>query len=68
MTDDQVPHDDYKAGFRAGWQAINGDTRRLPVIPMQPRILTMGWTWFTTGIKAAVELSLGVDDIDELRR
>lgn len=68
ITDEHVPHDDYAAGFRAGWQAVHGNAKPLPLIPLEPRITASGWTRFTTGIRVAVEMGLGVEELDELRR
>jgi hypothetical protein len=50
-----VPHDDYAAGFEAGFKAVKGDDARLPLLPLVPRIATLGLTQFLVGVRAGLE-------------
>jgi hypothetical protein len=53
-----VPHDDYKSGFIAGFQALAGTTKVIPVIPVQP-VTKVGYTPFLMGIRKGVERAGG---------
>jgi hypothetical protein len=58
-----VPHHDYTCGFVVGFKAIKGDEARLPVLPMPPRIATLGLTLFEVGVRDGLEhagIELGV--------
>ncbi|MDF1600211.1 hypothetical protein PZ895_10550 [Mesorhizobium sp. YIM 152430] len=62
-----LPHDDFAAGFRVGWEAVCGDGVPLPrVLPMAPRLTTMGYSLFTLGVRAGVEAATGVEDLDDI--
>jgi hypothetical protein len=49
-----VPHDDYEAGFIAGFQAFAGTARAIPALPAQPATKA-GYTPFLMGIRKGVE-------------
>lgn len=53
MADD-VPHDDFKAGFRVGFQLVMGTNSLLPLYPLAP-LTSLGSTPFLEGIKAGIE-------------
>ena len=56
-----VPHDDYRSGFIAGFQAIAGTTRTIPPIIRQPTTPTCGnLTPFLMGIRRGIQRA-GVD-------
>lgn len=62
-----LPHDDFAAGFRVGWEAVYGDGVPLPrVLPMAPRLTTMGYSRFTLGVRAGLEAAAGVQDLDDI--
>jgi hypothetical protein len=50
-----VPHDDYAAGFEVGFRAVKGDDARLPLLPLAPRIATLGLTQFLVGVRDGLE-------------
>lgn len=63
-----LPHDDYDAGFRVGWEAVTGATMPLPqLLPTPPRLFVVGQSKFTMGVRAGVEGAMGIDDLDELQ-
>ena len=49
-----VPHDDYRSGFEAGFQAIAGTARAVPTLPAQPATRA-GFTPFLMGIREGLE-------------
>ena len=54
-----VPHDDYRSGFIAGFQAIAGTTRTIPPVLAQPA--TCGnLTLFLMGIRRGIQRA-GID-------
>ena len=56
-----VPHDDYRSGFIAGFQAIAGTTRTIPPIVRQPPAPTCGnLTPFLMGIRRGIQRA-GID-------
>lgn len=55
-----APHDDYAAGFEAGFRAIRGDDAHLPILTVAPLIAILGLTRFLVGVRAGLE-SAGVD-------
>lgn len=62
-----LPHDDFEAGLRVGWEAAKGAP--LParhLFPASPRLVTLGYSRFTMGVRAGMESALDVDDLDEL--
>ena len=62
-----LPYHDFSAGFRVGWEAVHGDRVPLPrVLPMAPRLTTMGYSLFTLGVRAGVEMATGVEDLDDI--
>lgn len=62
-----LPHDDFTAGFRVGWEASMGSSLPVPkLIPMSPRLVALGQSKFTMGVRAGLEAALGVEDLDEL--
>jgi hypothetical protein len=44
-----VPHNDYRAGFIVGFQAIAGTRRAIPSIPAQPTTKTL-WQTLAPGV------------------
>lgn len=62
-----LPHDDFEAGFRVGWEAVRGETqptRRL--FPASPRLVVLGQSRFTMVVRAGIEVAMGVHDLDEV--
>ena len=53
-----VVYDDYKSGFIAGYQAIAGTVRPIPVIPAQPATKA-NMTPFLMGIRKGIERAGG---------
>jgi hypothetical protein len=46
---------------------VCGDAVPLPrVLPMAPRLTTMGYSRFTQGVRAGVEAATGVEDLDDI--
>lgn len=58
-----VPHDDFRSGFIAGFQSIVGTARAIPAIPAKPAI-TAGMTAFLTGIRKGIERATGKSNDD----
>ena len=58
MKSDKVPHDDFKEGFRVGYQLIRGINSGIPGIPGQPGT-TGDTTPFLNGIKAGIRAAAG---------
>jgi hypothetical protein len=54
-----VPHDDYRSGFIAGFQAIAGTTLTVPPTLAQPK-LRANMTPFLMGIRRGIERA-GID-------
>lgn len=51
---DQIPHDDFRAGFLVGWQTVKGTSAGVPGTPGQPG--TPGnSTPFLQGVKAGLK-------------
>lgn len=53
MPKDQVPHDDFDAGFNIGYQVVHGTTAEPPTIPHEPAT-PFNSTPFLEGIKAGL--------------
>lgn len=51
---DNIPQDDYRAGFRVGWQAVVGTSRAIPALPAQPATRA-GMTPFLMGVRKGME-------------
>ncbi len=49
-----VPHNDYAAGFKAGFQAIVGTARAIPALPAMPGVRA-GMTPFLMGVRKGLE-------------
>jgi hypothetical protein len=67
-----VPHNDYRAGFMAGFQAIAGTTRTIPPVLAQPAT-PANMTPFLWGIRrgiqrAGIDLSTGPSGYMPCRR
>jgi len=52
--DNNVPHDDFSAGFEAGYRAIRGTNVMLPMEPMEP-MTKMNMTRFLMGVRKGIE-------------
>jgi hypothetical protein len=62
-----LPHDDYSAGFRVGWEAVHGNVHPQPkLVPMSPRLTQLGFSRFTMGVRSGIEAAMGIEDLDEL--
>lgn len=53
MTEKKVPHDDFGAGFAAGYQAIKGRRSVIPAVPPLTES-TVNSSRFLRGIKAGM--------------
>ncbi|MER8938717.1 hypothetical protein NKH82_04315 [Mesorhizobium sp. M0915] len=54
----EVPHDDYKSGFIAGYQSVRKVMVAVPGIPAQPGTLG-GLTPFLMGVRKGIEKATG---------
>jgi hypothetical protein len=54
-----VPHDDFRSGFIAGFQAIAGTTLTIPPVPAQP-VMRSNFTPFLMGIRKGIQRA-GID-------
>lgn len=62
-----LPHDDFDAGFRVGWEAVVGNTTPLPRVPLVlPRLVMLGYSKFTMGVRSGIEAAMKVEDLDQL--
>jgi hypothetical protein len=50
-----VPHNDFAAGFEAGFRAIKGNDERLLILTLAPQIAVFGLTHFLLGVRAGLE-------------
>jgi len=50
-----VPHNDFAAGFEAGFKAIKGDQATLPLSPLPPQVAVFGLTPFLLGVREGLE-------------
>ncbi|RBO89635.1 hypothetical protein DFR47_1152 [Pseudochrobactrum asaccharolyticum] len=53
-----IPHNDFAAGFIAGWQTVNGRNSSIPPIPAKPYVPEFK-TPFLVGIELGLEKALG---------
>lgn len=53
-----IPHQDFKAGFTVGYEAIAGRNWLKPLMPIQPLTLA-GGTPFLMDVRCGVEAALG---------
>lgn len=65
MQYDQLPHDDFEAGFAVGFKAVRGTDEAMPLTAMRPRLKRGGMTWFLEGVFAGVEAA--VVDLEDFR-
>ena len=54
-----VPHEDFRSGFIAGFQAIAGTAHTIPVIPTQP-VMRSNLTPFLMGVRKGIQRA-GID-------
>lgn len=54
-----VPHDDFRSGFIAGFQAIAETAHTIPVIPTQP-VMRSNRTPFLMGVRKGIQRA-GID-------
>jgi hypothetical protein len=54
-----LPHDDFRSGFIAGFQAIAGTAHTIPPIPAQP-VMRAALTPFLMGVRKGLQRA-GVD-------
>lgn len=65
--DELIRNGTYAQGFEAGFRAIKGTVRVLPVRPVQP-VTKVNSTVFLMGVRKGMEKALGksISDIEEL--
>ena len=54
-----IPHDDFRSGFIAGFQAIAGTAHTIPLIPKQP-VSRSNLTPFLMGVRKGIQRA-GID-------
>ena len=64
LGEDSIPHDDYEAGFAAGYQAIKGTMAMVPLSPLEP-LTPLNLTPFLVGVREGLKKA-GVD-LDDRR-
>ncbi|TIN00222.1 MAG: hypothetical protein E5Y34_12975 [Mesorhizobium sp.] len=62
----EIPHDDYKSGFIAGFQSVKRVMAAIPAIPAQPAT-PAGLTPFLMGVRKGIQKATGKswDEITE---
>jgi hypothetical protein len=56
---DDVPHNDYKAGFEVGYRSVKGKNVMLPMVPMRP-MTRMNMSPFLMGVRKGLQHA-GID-------